>query len=162
MDKNIILYGEKIDLKICTKELWHEFSRNYIPDPMMDNTPYIYDFEREEKSYNSRMGDSSRFYFAIVRDNKAIGRIYLKHMDREKTECGFGIALVNDSVKGQGFGSEAIKLLIDYAVNVLGFKTIKADSVLRNIRSQHVLEKSGFAYTHEDLVFKYYEKNIEM
>ena len=33
---------------------------------------------------------------------------------------------------------------------------VNADAALKNTRSQHVLEKVGFQYTHEDDTFKYY------
>ena len=33
---------------------------------------------------------------------------------------------------------------------------VNADAALKNTRSQHVLEKVGFCYTHEDDTFKYY------
>ena len=157
MSESIIIRGEKVDLKICTKELWHEFDRNYVLDPMMDQGAYVYDFELSEKSYHLRADDKSRLYFAIMHGEKVIGRIYLKHMDNDKMSVDFGIALINDSLKGQGFGTEAVKLLIGYVFNELGFKTITAGSVIRNARSQHILEKIGFIFTHEDSDFKYYK-----
>jgi RimJ/RimL family protein N-acetyltransferase len=67
------------------------------------------------------------------------------------------IHLVNDSVKGKGYGSEAEGLIINYAFDQIGLNTVYADTVLRNKRSQHVLEKLGFKYVYEDEVFKYYE-----
>ena len=33
---------------------------------------------------------------------------------------------------------------------------VKADAVLKNTRSQHVMEKVGFRYIREDETFKYY------
>lgn len=152
----VLIQGEQVGLMPNTNELWHEFHRNYIVDPMMDTNPYAYDFEQIEKAYYLREQDKSRCYFIIVHDEKVIGRIYLKHMNKQEKSTEFGVALINDSVKGKGFGTEAIKLLINYAFHTLCFETILADSVLRNTRSQHVLEKIGFKYTHEDSIFKYY------
>jgi hypothetical protein len=43
------IIGNTISLVTFTKSLWHEFYRNYEIDPMMDTTPYMYDFERMEK-----------------------------------------------------------------------------------------------------------------
>lgn len=47
--------------------------------------------------------------------------------------------------------------MITYAFNDLGLKIIYADSVHRNKRSQHILEKSGFHYTHDDDLLRYYK-----
>jgi len=157
MRENKTLRGEKVSLEVCTKESWHEFYKSYESDPMMSTTSYIYDFERVEKSYSEKMNDNTRLYFTIFHEGAVVGQIYLKHMNRENKRTEFGIALTNDSVKGKGFGTEAIQLLANYAFFTLGFEYIFADSVLRNVRSQYVLEKVGFVHTREDSVFKYYK-----
>lgn len=156
MEQDILLSGKKITLKKATKALWHEYYKSYVIDPMMDTTPYSYNFERIEKAYYSKTADITRLYFVIIHEGRVIGQIYLKHMDNKKKTTEFGMALINDSVKGKGYGTEAINLLTDYAFNTLGIESIIADSVLRNTRSQHVLEKVGFAYTHKDSDFMYY------
>lgn len=161
METVIILSGDKVTLRSCTNEYWHEFYKNYVIDPMMDSTPYVYDYDRIEKAYYTKTTDATRLYFVIIHQTNVIGQIYLKHIDNIKKSVEFGIALVNDSVKGKGYGTEAINLLINYTFNTLNMDKIFADSVLRNTKSQHILEKIGFIYTHEDSVFKYYilEKN---
>lgn len=63
----------------------------------------------------------------------------------------------NDSVKGQGIGTIAEQLILDYATDQLGMKTVYADSILKNTRSQRVLEKVGFALIGIDDTFKYYK-----
>ena len=67
-----------------------------------------------------------------------------------------GIHLQNDAVKEKGYGTQAERLILQYAFNELGMVAVNADAVLKNTRSQHVLEKVGFCYTHEDDTFKYY------
>lgn len=66
------------------------------------------------------------------------------------------IHLQNDAVKGKGYGTQAERLAVQYAFNELGMKTIHADAILKNTRSQHVLEKVGFQLLGEDDAFKYY------
>lgn len=56
-----------------------------------------------------------------------------------------------------GYGTQAEALILIYAFYELGLSTVYADTVIRNKRSQHVLEKLGFAYTHEDDMLRYYE-----
>jgi len=152
-----MLVGENVTLVSCTNELWHEVHKKYVPDSMMDETPYEYDFERCEKAYNIRKADVTRKYFAILYNGNAIGDIYFKHISMDEKSAEFGIALTDDSVKGKGFGTEAIKLLVNYAFHDLGMETILANTVHRNTRSRHVLEKIGFTYINEDDTFKYYK-----
>ena len=62
----------------------------------------------------------------------------------------------NDSVKGKGYGTQAEKLAIKYAFEKLGMLAVNADAVLKNTRSQHVLEKVGFRFVKEEGIFLYY------
>ena len=149
--------GKLITLVPCSNIMWHEFYSRYVPDPMMDANHYIYDFIRVEKTFQIKMADITRKYFAILHERNVIGEIYLKHINIEEKSTNLGIALIDDSVKGKGFGTEALKLIIDYAFHVMELNTIHAESVLRNTRSQHIMEKVGFIYTHEDDIFKYYK-----
>lgn len=157
MQPDITLRGEKVSVKTCTIELWHELYRNYVPNPMMDTTPYTYDYEKAEKAFYTRTADVTRLYFVIILNSKVIGDIYLKHINQDEKTAEFGVALIDDSVKGKGYGTEAIILLLNYAFERLNLITIFADSVLRNTRSQHVLEKIGFVFTHKDSDFFYYK-----
>ena len=47
-------------------------------------------------------------------------------------------------------------LMLKYAFNELGMKTVFADAIIKNTRSQHVLKKVGFLETHKDDTFIYY------
>lgn len=156
MEKTFSLQGETVRLLPTTAALWHAFYKKYEPDPLMDTAPYKYDYPAYERAYHIRMADKTRLYFSILHQGEVIGDIYLKHIDNEKKTAEFGIALINDSVKGKGFGTEAVALLVKYTQAILGLESISANTVLRNSRSQHVLEKLGFVYTHADSDFKYY------
>lgn len=67
-----------------------------------------------------------------------------------------GIRLRDDSVKEKEYGTQAERLILQYAFEELEMIAVNADAVLKNTRSQHVLEKVGFQYVREDDVFKYY------
>lgn len=160
-----MIRGDKlsiIELLPYTKERVHEFYRQYVYDPMIfskdaDIKSYVYSKSLVDDFYEYKVLDPTRRFFAICLEDKTIGEIQIKYIDFSK-KCGtLSVALVNDSVKGYGFGTQAEKLMIDYAFNNLGLLTLYADTVLRNTRSQHVLEKLGFSYTHEDKMLRYYE-----
>jgi RimJ/RimL family protein N-acetyltransferase len=106
---------------------------------------YIYDKEKVDKYYHDRAFDPARRLFAVYDQSKVIGEIQIKRIDFKKL-CGtLSVALVNDAVKGRGFGTEAIRLIIEYAVRDLGLHVIYADAVHRNKRSRHILRSWGFA-----------------
>ena len=59
-----------------------------------------------------------------------------------------GIHLRNDSVKNKGYGTVAKIKALRYAFEKLQCEAVYADGILKNSRSQHVLEKVGFRKTY--------------
>lgn len=153
--------GKKVILKPLTRELCHEIYKKYVADPMMTDEIYEYSTEKVDNYFDKRTGDSKRRIFAITAGGAAIGEVQIKYINDETKKGNLGIILINDSVKGKGYGTEAEQLIITYAFNHVRLKTLYADAVLRNTRSQHIMQKLGFTYIYEDKVFKYYELKKE-
>jgi len=61
----------------------------------------------------------------------------------------------------KGYGTEAEKLAIYYAFDEMGMVAVNADTVLKNIRSQHILDKIGFQFLKEEGDFRYYRLEKE-
>ena len=108
------------------------------------------------KYWETRKKPKDRKDFFVLLESEVIGELALKHIDFEKKECELSIHLQNDSVKNKGYGSAAERLALAYAFENLGMESVLADSVLKNTRSQHVLEKVGFVLIGVDDTFKYY------
>jgi RimJ/RimL family protein N-acetyltransferase len=122
---------------------------------------YIYDKEKVDRYYQNKVLDTTRCFFAICYNDKVIGEIQIKRIVYERL-CGtLSIHLINDAVKGKGFGTEAERLIIDYAIHDLGLRTIYADTIHRNFRSKHILEKLGFRHLYNDEDLAYYEFIVE-
>jgi len=158
---HVVARKRKICLLPYTKEKVHKFFKDYVPDAMIfskdeDITTYTYHEDKVNHYYETKVLDPTRRYFAICLGEKTIGEIQLKYIDFEKSSGTLSIALSNNTVKGYGYGSQAEEQILNYAFNELGLSTVYADTVLRNKRSQHVLEKQGFVYTHEDDMLRYY------
>jgi RimJ/RimL family protein N-acetyltransferase len=117
---------------------------------------YTYDKEWVDRYYQKKVTDKSRRFFAICHYEKAVGEISLKNIDFEQGCATMSVVFSNDNYKNRGWGTEAERLIVDYAFDELGLHIIYADCVLRNKRSQHVLEKIGFIYSHEDEAMRYY------
>ena len=146
-----------MELKKHTKKGLHDFFKNYVSDSMMTDKPYVYDKNNVDKYYKSMIKKKDAVSFAIMNEGKIIGDITLKHIDMAARTGTLSIILVNDEVKNKGYGTQAIKSMIDYAFYQLGLKTIVADAVLRNERSKHVLEKVGFQRISQDEKFTYFK-----
>lgn len=150
-----------ITLELMTRELCHKLYRDFQNDPdiyqdMTKFTPFVYS-EAWVDTYFDRQAAKQRIHLAVMLDGQPIGEVLLKEIDRESSSCVLGIHLQNDAIKGKGYGTRAEALAVEYAFERLGLTTVYADTVRKNTRSQHVLEKVGFRFTHEDELFRYYE-----
>lgn len=155
------IIGEKVVLRPYTLERCHEFFKEYIADSVMTYDRYVYHEEKVNHYYRDKVMDDSRRYFAVCINARVIGEIQIKNIHFERS-CGtLSVVLIDDSVKGKGFGTEAQRLILDFAVNVLGLRTIYADVIHRNQRSKHVLDKIGFRHLYDDEDLAYYEYTAE-
>lgn len=149
-----------IELKKMTRELCHELYKGWSNDASiyMDMSlfkPYSYNKASVDRYFDSK-NEPSRIIFAIMLDGKPIGELQLKQIDLEKAECTLSIHMQNDAVKDKGYGTQAEQLAVKYAFDELGMVAVNADTIMKNTRSQHVLEKVGFHLIGEDGTFKYY------
>ena len=151
---------DKVTLKIMTRELCHEFYRGFQNDPdiFMDMSKFFtYQYSKEKVDrYFDQQQIPTRVVFMIMYNGNPLGEVKLKNIDYQKKECTLSIHLQNDSIKGKGIGTVAEKMALEYAFNKLDINVVNADAVLKNKRSQHVLEKVGFTFVGEDDMFKYY------
>ncbi len=150
-----------ITLELMTRELCYKLYRDFQNDPdiyqdMTKFAPFVYS-EALVDTYFDRQAAKQRIHLAVMLDGQPIGEVLLKQVDRESSSCVLGIHLQNDAVKGKGYGTCAEALTVEYAFERLRLTTVYADTVRKNTRSQHVLEKVGFRFTHEDELFRYYE-----
>ena len=149
-----------ISLCIMTRELCHQFFLEHESDPAVyeDETqfqPYVYSEEAAD-SFFERKQVPGRLELVALKDGRTIGHVQLKNIDEEKRECEFGFHMQNNSVKGLGYGTQIAQLALEYAFKNLNVDVVYAYTILKNTRSQHVLEKVGFRYINDRDGFKYY------
>ena len=149
-----------ITITPMTRPLCHELYRGFEndPDTFMDMgrfAPYEYTPEKVDQYFEEQQ-TPDRIVFMIMEGGRPVGEVKLKYIDHETKQCSLGIHLQNDGAKNRGVGTAAERLALDYAFHVLGMETVNADAVLKNKRSQHVLEKVGFTYVRKDDTFRYY------
>ena len=149
-----------VALKPMTRQMCHEFYKGFQNDPAIGHYyEYVYTPEIADRYFDTN-SVADRKLFAIMVGDRIVGECKLKSIDLQKRECSMGIHLQNDAVKEKGYGTQAERLVLQYAFEELGMVAVNADAVLKNTRSQHVLEKVGFCYTHEDETFKYYRCEV--
>lgn len=93
-----------------------------------------------------RRGLDDRADYAIVRteDRAHVGDLALTDVDKDNRSASFRIALNGPEFFGVGYGTEATRLLLDYAFDVVGLHRVSLEVFDYNPRAQRAYEKAGF------------------
>ncbi len=102
-------------------------------------------FTRDQvEAWTSKLpGRADRADYAILRasDRAYVGDASLTHLDEGNRSIAFRIALIEP---GRGYGTEALRLLLGYAFDVVGVHRVTLEVFDFNTRAQRVYEKCGF------------------
>ncbi len=95
---------------------------------------------------STRQDHHDRADWAIVRhdDGLVLGEAVLNDLDVHNAAVNFRIGLVGPHLFGQGYGTEATGLVVDYALDVAGLHRVSLEVYDFNPRAQRVYEKCGF------------------
>lgn len=89
----------------------------------------------------------TEFLIVLKESSQIIGSIDYKYVPRDGvTEVGYGL---NSHFEGNGYMTEALLAFLEFGKG-LGIKTVRADTLPDNLKSQNVLKKCGFSFLRED------------
>ena len=100
--------------------------------------------EKTQKWFDNNIGRTDRFDAVIEVDGVPCGTIGLLSIDRKNSKAEFYIAMGETSLKGKGVSTQATRLMIDYAFNVLLLNRVYSFIEVENIPSIKLVEKVGF------------------
>jgi RimJ/RimL family protein N-acetyltransferase len=145
------LIGEKIilrpilytDFEMYFK--WHS-DRNIRFQTSMHPFPVT---EQNEKDWFNKViseSDNRRFVFTIVHKDtdELIGYFQLTEINYINKNAFLGIVIGEMQYQGKGFGSEIIRLGLDYSFNNLGLFKISLDVIESNLSASKLYKKMGF------------------
>ncbi|RUS46929.1 GNAT family N-acetyltransferase [Cohnella sp. AR92] len=122
-----------------------EFFEEFSPSPGDDYYTEENQLQRIIQSKTDRDEDR-RYEFVICEqeNDQVIGTVGLTFVTRgPQQSCMIGYSL-DQAYNGKGYMTEAVKQLVRYAFEELGFHRIYGEATLRNPGSIRVLEKAGF------------------
>ncbi len=101
--------------------------------------------EESEKSILERLA-KGEFNFAIIdiEKDEVIGNIGFPNMDYINRTCEAGIFIGNKNYWGNGYGTEAFNLLLDFGFNILNLNNIHLKVYSYNKPAIKCYEKVGF------------------
>ncbi|MBQ3861474.1 MAG: GNAT family N-acetyltransferase [Clostridia bacterium] len=89
----------------------------------------------------------TEFLITLKENSRVVGSIDYKYIPREGvTEVGYGM---NPAYTGHGYMTEALTAFLDFGKK-LGIRTVRADTLPDNVKSQNVLKRCGFRFLRED------------
>jgi RimJ/RimL family protein N-acetyltransferase len=107
------------------------------------------------RDYLARWEDPSIKTFIIEARGEPIGMATL--YDFRRDGCELGIKIGPGNLRGRGYATEAVSLLIDYVFHTLGLAAVRGSTLAHNDRMQRVFEKNGFVRTGDGSLLSRYD-----
>jgi RimJ/RimL family protein N-acetyltransferase len=97
-------------------------------------------------SYDRWANDDKHVRFDIyeVATWRPIGFVLLKDIDLNSRNAAFGIAIAESDCRGKGYGTEATRLLLDFAFTARNLHSVSLTTAEFNVAGQRAYEKAGF------------------
>lgn len=89
-------------------------------------------------------GHVVQFMICEKASGRAVGSVYLRDIDKEKGCAEYGIFIGEDDAVGMGYGTEAARLALSYAFDVLGLGRVFLRVFEDNAGARKSYEKAGF------------------
>ena len=100
---------------------------------------------QEEKEYlENKQNDKNVFAIIDLQTDEMIGTVGLHNIDYINRTATLGIFIGNKNYWSKGYGTEAIKLILDFGFNYLNLNNIHLDLMEFNQRALKCYEKCGF------------------
>jgi RimJ/RimL family protein N-acetyltransferase len=102
--------------------------------------------EQEQEWYENLLrAEHSKTFAIIVRDSqRVIGNVSLNSINHQHQVAELGIAIGDRSMWGQGYGTEATRLMTEYGFVFLNLETIFLRVLGFNTRAQRAYLKAGY------------------
>ncbi|MGD8190806.1 GNAT family N-acetyltransferase [Brevibacillus ginsengisoli] len=134
---------ELLELRMVNREFLRPF------EPIQTEAHYTLDVQREIISKSSHDWEQGMSYgFGVFQNdtNELIGRVNLSNVVRGAWQsCTLGY-FMDHHQNGQGFMTEAVRLVLEFAFEHNNLHRVQAAVMPRNLPSIRVIEKSGFLF----------------
>lgn len=109
----------------------------YIGQSIESADAWYEDIQARQQKENIRLG-------IFLKAGGVIGDVALQNIDWRNRSCDVGMGIHKTANRGQGFGQEALGLMLVYAFDNLGLERVEASTLAPNIGARRSLEALGF------------------
>lgn len=161
---NLYLSPQNADEEIIEK--FTEWLNDFETTDYTGRSASLITLSSETKWFENPKDGDYVFFIVRLEDDKLIGTIGLHDIDHLNRKATLGIFIGDKSGRNKGYGTEAIRLILEYGFKYLNLKNIKLDVMEFNERAQACYRKCGFKEygrrrKSEFLYGKYYDR-VEM
>jgi len=155
-DKLEIAVGRVKLRRFIRTDLEHRCTWPTYEEPVFGHLNLRLDTPRQRDAWFQREWTARQpFWFAVEDENgRLIGSITLRDVSRWRRTTRLGIHLHPNRLD-RGYGTEALRLLIDYYFTALRYRLLKLDVAAYNKRAIRCYEKLGFK-----LMFEFWRPNM--
>ncbi len=118
-------------------------------------SPISISLSAARRDYLARWEDPGVKTFIIEASGGPIGMATL--YDFRRDGCELGIKIGPGNLRGRGYASEAVTLLVDYVFDTLGLAAVRGSTLAHNDRMQRVFEKNGFVQVGDGSLLSRYD-----
>ena len=144
------LIGERIYLSpLCIEdaEQFTEWLNDFEVTDYTGRSGQIMTLEGERKFLEENANAEATFSIITLDGDKLIGNVGLARLHQTHRTATLGIFIGDKEFLNEGYGTEAIRLLLDYGFNYMNLHSINLNLMSFNIRAQKCYEKCGFKET---------------
>jgi len=143
-----VVPGERIFLSQVRKEDVPLFARWFADlelNAYLGNLGMSFTPEQEQQWYDGLAASNEKLFAIVAREGRRlVGTVTLRNIDHRHGIAELGIAIGDKEAWGRGYGSEAVRLMADYGVALLGLHTVYLWHASFNPRGHHAYLKAGF------------------
>ena len=141
------LVGERIYLSPRSTEdaeIFTEWLNDFETTDYTGRSGQLTTLEGERKYLEENSTPEANFVIVTLDKDKMIGTIGLESVDAINRTATLGIFIGDKNFRNNGYGTEAIRLILDYGFNYLNLYNIKLDLMEFNERALACYKKCGF------------------
>lgn len=144
-----ILTGSKVYLSPCQPEdapLWTKWLNDpEVTLPLGDEAYELISLHDQEEMIRRGANDHFKpFSIVDLASDQAVGRCLLFNINWVDRRAMMGIFIGEKQLWNQGYGTEALQLVLDYAFNLLNLNSIELGVFALNHNAIHSYQKVGF------------------
>lgn len=125
-------------------ELFTEWLNDFETTDYLGRSGELMSLEGEKEYLEKNNNPIATFTIVTLDSDKMIGTVSLENVDSINRTATLGIFIGDKDYRSKGYGTEAIKLLLEYGFKYMNLNNIKLDLMEFNERALKCYKKCGF------------------